>query len=146
MRSNELRNWMWSEALDWLDQAERLHRRFFSLAEAARAPQGMAAPLAPAWEPPIDIIETPEALQVHVALPGVAPEDIAVGIDAGALVISALRPFPACERGARVHRLEIPYGRFERRIALPDRAPKIVETRYADGCLTLTLAANSESR
>jgi HSP20 family molecular chaperone IbpA len=120
---------MLGEALSMLDRAERLQRQFFTHAVDA-------------WEPPVDVIETQTGLEVHVALPGVAPDSITIGIHPGGVSVSALRPFPCRETGAQLHRIEIPYGRFERRIVLPLEDPympmELVERRLADGVLTLT--------
>jgi HSP20 family protein len=56
--------------------------------------------------------------------------------------VSALRPFPCRESGTHLHRIEIPYGRFQRRIVLPLEDPymplELAERRLADGVLTLT--------
>jgi HSP20 family molecular chaperone IbpA len=40
-------------------------------------------------------------------------------------------------RGGMVHRLEIPYGRFERRITLPAAGLQLGQAEFADGCLML---------
>jgi HSP20 family molecular chaperone IbpA len=121
---------MWSEALALLDQADRLHRQFVRPA-AARAP---------AWEPPVDVIETMDGVRVWVALPGADPESIVVSLQPGAITVSAHRVFPLAaerERGARIRVLEIPYGRFERRIGLPTQALALTGKQWRDGCLTL---------
>ena len=119
---------MLGEALSMLDRADRLHRQFFTH-------------VVDAWEPPVDVVETPEALEVHIALPGVAPDSITIGLDAGGVVVSALRPFPCREAGSHIHRIEIPYGRFQRRIVLPLEDPympvELAGRRLADGVLTL---------
>jgi HSP20 family protein len=124
---------MWGEALSLLEQADRLHRQFFRVAGSESAHT---------WEPPIDVIESDERLEVHVALPGVAPDSITIVIEPGGVVVSALRAFPCRESGAHIHRIEIPYGRFERRIALPLRDPyvpiELVAKELIDGLLTLT--------
>ena len=125
MTSRHLSGWMWSEALSMLERAERLHRHFFTHAEAA-------------WEPPLDIIETPDGLQIQIALPGVAPDSIALALDAAGLTLSALRPFPCRDADSRVHRIEIPYGRFERQIGLPLADLELHAKSLADGVLTLT--------
>ena len=140
MTSRDLNNWMWSEALSLLDEAERLQRQFFRLGRGMQAAVDKAGSqaLAPGWEPPVDVIETSDAVRVHVALPGVAVDDIEVGLQPGALIVSALRAFPAPEHGARIHRVEIPYGRFERRIALPTHALEPAAQVLSDGCLVLT--------
>jgi HSP20 family protein len=124
---------MWGEALSLLEQADRLHRQFFRVAGTDSAHT---------WEPPVDIVETDELVKVHVALPGVSPQTITVLIEPGGVVVSALRAFPCRETGAHIHRIEIPYGRFERRIALPLHDPymplELVEKDLVDGLLTLT--------
>jgi HSP20 family protein len=120
---------MLGEALSMLDRAERLQRQFFTHAMDA-------------WEPPVDVLETQTGLEVHVALPGVAPDSITIALDRGGVSVSALRPFPCRETGAHLHRIEIPYGRFERRIVLPLEDPympmELVERRFGEGVLTLT--------
>ena len=111
-----------------LDRAERLQRQFFHHASVA-------------WEPPVDVIESADQVQVQVALPGVAAESITVALDPAGLAISAVRPFPCNRETLNIHRLEIPYGRFERQIALPLGDPyaplELVDKRLAHGVLTL---------
>jgi HSP20 family molecular chaperone IbpA len=121
---------MWSEALSMLDRAERLQDQFF-------------VQVSPAWEPPVDVVETGETIVVHVALPGVRADSIALAFDAGGFTVSALRAFPLQEgESAQIHRVEIPYGRFERRIDLPLDDPysplELARKTLADGVLTLT--------
>ena len=124
---------MWGEALSLLEQADRLHRQFFRVAGAGPEP---------AWEPPIDLAECDGLLQLHMALPGVSPDSITILLEPGSVAVSALRPFPCRDSGAHIHRIEIPYGRFERRIALPMQDPymsvELVSKSLADGVLTLT--------
>jgi HSP20 family protein len=124
---------MWSEALAVLERAERLQRQFF----APPHPRG-----APSWEPPVDVVETGDAILVHVALPGVSPDSVTLAADAGGITVSALRAFPCREQGAHSHRVEIPYGRFERRIDLPLADPyaplELAGKALEDGILTLT--------
>ena len=119
---------MWGEALSMLERAERLQRRFFQHAPAS-------------WEPPVDIAETEEHLRVQVALPGVPADSITVSADPGGLTISAARAFPCSGDTLTIHRIEIPYGRFERQIALPLGDPyaplELVEKTLVDGVLTL---------
>lgn len=119
---------MWSEALSMLDRAERLQRQFFQHDAVA-------------WAPPVDITETAEHLRVQVALPGVAAKSITVSVDPAGLTISAARAFPCSGDAQHIHRIEIPYGRFERHIALPLADPyaplELVRKDLSDGVLTL---------
>jgi HSP20 family protein len=124
---------MWGEALSLLEQADRLHRQFFRVAGSESAHS---------WEPPVDVVESGELLKVHVALPGVSPDSITILLEPGGVVVSALRAFPCRERGSQIHRIEIPYGRFERRLALPLHDPytpiELVAKELAQGVLSLT--------
>jgi HSP20 family protein len=122
---------MWSEACDMLARAERLQRELF------RPVRGMSR--APAWEPPVDVIETEGDVLVLVALPGVDPQGISLAIDAGDLVIAGARVLPAELRSAVIHRLELPQGRFERRVPLPAGRYAAVEHGNAHGCVLIRL-------
>jgi HSP20 family protein len=134
MTAQDLSRLIWGDALSLLDRADRLHRQFFRPA-AARVPT---------WEPPVDVVETADTVRVTVALPGVVPETVKLAIETDAIIVSARRPFPIdsheSECGARIHSLEIPHGRFERRIGLPLQALSLAEKRLRDGCLTLILS------
>jgi len=136
MDSRDLRSWMWAEALAMFDEAERLQRRFFRAGrETAQA----------SWEPPIDVVETAATLVLQIALPGVAEQSIVIVDEPGAITVSALRPFAAgAGSGARIHRVEIPYGRFSRRVPLPSHRLALADRQYADGCLTLTFAKRTK--
>jgi HSP20 family protein len=131
MRSRDPGAWMWAEACELLDRAERLHRQFF----VPQRPEGRR----PTWEPPVDLLETEDELWICVALPGVAKEQLEVLVEGGVLVVTGERPMPGRTRGTRIHRLEIPYGRFERRIELPPGRFDVVQRELVDGCLTLGL-------
>lgn len=123
-------NWMLSEAIDSLARAERLRHQLFTL-HASGSQE-------PSWEPPIDVLETDREILILVALPGVDPANVETVIDDGALVISGHRTLPPELRNARIHRLELPQGRFERRIGLP--LGRYVISRFVvDGCVALRL-------
>lgn len=125
-------SWMWAEACEMLERAQRLQRQFFRFGRSVAAE--------PRWEPPVDILTYGNEVQISVALPGVAAEDIEVRTDSGLLLVSATRALPLTSRATGVLRLEIPYGRFERRIALPGGRYQLLEQVYANGCLILRLA------
>ena len=125
-------NWMLSEAIGSLARAERLRQQFFVL-------QSQGGPRESCWEPPIDVLETDKELLILVALPGVDPERVEAVIEGKVLTISGQRTLPAELRNARIHRLELPQGRFERRIALP--AGRYAVSRFAvNGCIAFRLA------
>jgi HSP20 family molecular chaperone IbpA len=94
---------------------------------------------APSWEPPVDVIETARAVLVLVALPGVDPEQVEAVIDGGDLVVAGIRVLPPELRTAIIHRLELPQGRFERRLRLPAGRYSGVHRATLNGCILITL-------
>ena len=125
------RDWMWSEACEMLARAERMHRELFR----PSTPQAQL----PAWEPPVDILETEFEVLVLVALPGVESDDAQAVIEDGDLVIAGTRVVPGQLRTATIHRLELPQGRFYRRLRLPAGRYAGVRRATAAGCLVVTL-------
>jgi HSP20 family molecular chaperone IbpA len=123
---------MWSEALQMLAQAERLHQQVFKPQTAGR--------LRPSWEPPVDVLETDHEVLILAALPGVDVQKVEAVIENGTLILSGERTVPAELRTAKIHRLELPQGRFERRIALPPGVYGDVRRFEVNGCLAVTLA------
>ena len=120
-------DWMWSEACDSLARAERLHRQFFQ----PRRPG--------TWEPPVDILETEREVLLFFALPGVSIDKVEAIIDGADLVVAGTRVLPPQLRTAIIHRIELPQGRFERRVRLPAGRYRDVARAAADGCLVITL-------
>jgi HSP20 family molecular chaperone IbpA len=122
---------MWAEACALIKQAEQLQRQFFEPSrEGARTAR---------WEPPVDVFETERQLWIIAALPGVAPDAVRVEIEGPTLIIAGVRPLPCKGREANIVRLEIPYGRFERRITLSPRL-RLAERELLNGCLVLTFS------
>lgn len=122
---------MWSEALALIAQAESLSRQAFR-------PSSPLAPC-PTWEPPVDMLETTEAVLVIAALPGVDADRAEAYIQDGVLVLSGQRVLPAELRTAVIHRLELPQGRFERRVPLPPGVYGAIGRFSANGCLVVSL-------
>ena len=113
-----------------LEQADQLHKHFFQLVKPE--------PHGPVWEPPADILETGRQFLILIALPGVIPSEVTVVIEENALHIVGERAL-MIDRNTVIRRLEIPYGRFEKRISLPPGNYKMTENVLANGCLRLVL-------
>ena len=138
MTNDDSRNWMWSEALQMLARAERLHREVFTPAQGSQ--RGVN------WEPPIDVLETNDAVLIFVALPGVDAEKVNLAIRGGVLMISGERVLPDELRTAIIHRLELPQGRFERRVPLPAGVYGTPQSGVAHGCLVIRLPKAASQR
>lgn len=131
MAKPDPKSWMWSDAVEMLARAERLHRELFRPAPGR--------PRTACWEPPVDMLETERELLVLAALPGVDPEHITLTIEDGTLLIAGQRVLPPQLRTATIHRLELPQGRFERRLALPPGRYEMTAPQMIDGCLAVVL-------
>lgn len=114
-----------------LVRADRLQRGFFK-------PRSSTSRL-PTWEPPADVLETEDAVAVLVALPGVAPEKVEIYLDGGDIVVHGVRSFPNELNAAVIHRIELPQGRFERRVRLPPGRYASVGRSAVHGCILITL-------
>ena len=84
MPTREPGAWMWAEACELLERAERLNRQFFQPRPAAAR--------RPTWEPPVDILETDTELWILVALLGVGAERVEVLVQEATLVVAGERP------------------------------------------------------
>src|ERR1700749_4667187 len=82
--------WMWAQACELLDQADRMQRGF--LRYVGPSADAAARVDAAVWGPPVDIQATPIGLQVVFGLRGVSPEHIDVRLEPNALTVSAIRP------------------------------------------------------
>jgi HSP20 family protein len=134
---NDPTGWMWAQACDLIEQAERLHQQFFRLTESQRA--------VATWEPPVDVFEDDREVVIVVAMPGVTAERMQVLHEPGVLVVRGVRPIPLT--GSHVVRqLEIPYGAFERRIALPSGRLELGKPELAQGCLVLRIRKLGQDR
>lgn len=131
MAGADPRNWMWAEACAMIERAEQMHRQFFQ--------PGSATTPTVSWEPPIDVFESERDLLIVVALPGVDTQDIEISSQAGVLLVAGVRRLPAAVRGTDIVRLEIPQGRFERRIRLPAARWELNRSSLVNGCLVLNL-------
>jgi HSP20 family protein len=127
MARDDVISWMWPEACAMLARAERLHSQFFHVGEA-QARQ-------PVWEPPVDVLETREHVLVLVGLPGVDPDTVGAAIED-----DGDRTLPGELGGAYIHRMELPHGRFERKVRLPRGRYGDVRCASANGCLIVTLS------
>lgn len=137
MANRNARDWMWSEAVQMLARADRLHRQVFRPVASAHTTY---------WEPPIDLLETGGDVQIIAALPGVDPSGVQVFIDGDALVITGRRDPSPCMRRAVIHHMELPQGQFARRVPLPAGHYGRIDWQAEHGCLTVTLRKAGQNR
>lgn len=130
MRHSDPSAWMLAEAVELIQTADRLQRQFFRIGQPSESPN---------WEPPVDMYVNDRELGLLIALPGVAPERFEVTLEQQAIVVRGERSFGASIGPGAILQMEIPYGRFERRILLPFGGFRLNEMLLENGCLKLTL-------
>jgi len=99
------------------------------------------------WRPGLDVRETETAYVVETDLPGMAAEEITVEVEGPYVVVKGERraEHKAMEEG--VKRAERTFGKFYRRVALPEAAKAAeAEARYANGVLTVTVPKAEEAK
>lgn len=130
MRHHDARAWMLAEAMELLQGAERLQRQFFQLGPDRESPS---------WEPPVDMYVNDREVGLLIALPGVAPERLEITLEEQAIVVFGERSFGTSAGRGSILRMEIPYGRFQRRILLPYGSFRLTDMLLENGCLKITL-------
>ena len=101
------------------------------------------------WAPPIDIVETGDALLIRMDVPGVRSEDIDIELDSNVLTISGERTQSELAEGERRVVSGRHFGAFQRSFPLPRTVdPNGISARLDDGVLTVCLekAAEAQSR
>lgn len=91
-----------------------------------------AAHLSAECRPALDIMETTDATEVVVDVPGVKPDSIRVAVRANTVMIVGAKLVPPAPANARFHLAERTYGRFARAVRIAgafdaNRAKAIVE-------------------
>ena len=100
-----------------------------------------------AWVPPVDILETADAIRIDVELPGLAAGDVEITVENGVLTVRGERAFRDAGEGETYHRVERAYGEFERSFQLPRSVdPERIRARFEAGVLRLELPKREESR
>jgi HSP20 family protein len=90
--------------------------------------------------PPADIVETENAIEVKVDLPGHSAKDIQVKLEGDTLTIQSERKTEKEVKGENTLRTERSYGTFSRSFVLPSTVDgSKPEARYVNGVLTVTL-------
>ncbi len=100
------------------------------------------------WQPLYNLYTTTDSIIVHIELPGVNLQDVVIYLRSNYMLVVGNRKAPSelVRNCCIFHSLEIPYGRFSRRIDFP--VPVEIR-RYdydiKDGILTMQFQALTET-
>jgi HSP20 family protein len=126
------------------DDLISIHRNFNQLFDRALSPSraGDRPAKDVSWIPAMDCYVKGDQLNLRVFLPGVEQKNVSVSLTDNVLVIRGERIAQELDKEARVFLNEVPYGTFERRIALPSELltdnDKCV-ARFDNGVLEVTV-------
>jgi len=106
-------------------------------------PTGRAQPVFPA----VNVWQGDEAVAITAELPGIESADIDISIKDNVLTIAGERKAPEVPDGARWHRNERRYGRFNRAVSLPFAASDDkVEARMTNGVLRIVVGRPEQEK
>ncbi|HLX11995.1 MAG TPA: Hsp20/alpha crystallin family protein [Bacteroidota bacterium] len=92
------------------------------------------------WIPSVDVIETENAFQMDIDLPGMKKEDVKVSVENNILTISGERKSRKTEEKDSYYRNERTFGSFVRSFTLSKVVKSdAIEAKYENGVLHLTL-------
>jgi HSP20 family protein len=122
-----------------LSDIESLHREFNRLFDDLTPAQAKGFNDL-AFIPAVELKETPEAVHLHLELPGMNAKDLDIQVSAKSVSITGERKSQIESEEHGTTRSEFRYGRFQRIVPLPTRVVNDqTQAEYKDGILTLTL-------
>lgn len=96
--------------------------------------------------PEANVVETENAVEVTMELPGMKPEDVKVEMADGRLCVSGEKKEEKEEKGKTFHRVERRTGTFRRMISLPATVEEgKAEATFAAGVLKVALPKSREA-
>jgi len=100
-----------------------------------------------AMHPVVDIAENDQNYTYFVEIPGVDKADIKLMVKDGTLYLSGERKEPRFSENCQKIREELPYGKFQRALPLPQDADlETIKARYEDGILLIVIDKRAETR
>jgi HSP20 family protein len=99
------------------------------------------------WSPPLDLVETDDAILVNVEIAGIDPKDLDISVTGDVLTIRGEKHEEKKEDGRQYHRAERRYGAFTRSLTLPATVDtKDVQAKAHAGVLEIRLPKKAEAR
>ncbi|MEM9149717.1 MAG: Hsp20/alpha crystallin family protein [Cyanobacteria bacterium P01_F01_bin.3] len=99
------------------------------------------------WTPAATLVESENALTLHVELPGIKADEIDIQASREVIAISGSRPALEVGEGEKLRRNEFRYGGFRRVVSLPEPIDHTaVSADYEAGILVIHLPKAEEAR
>ncbi len=99
------------------------------------------------WFPAADVSETPDFLTLRLEVPGMATEDIKIGVENNTLTVRGEKKHETKTEDETFYRSERSYGAFERAFTLPGYVNnEDVHATLDNGVLTIRLSRREEAK
>jgi HSP20 family protein len=100
-----------------------------------------------AFRPPVDIIDTAEAILIQVELPGVKKENVSIEMKENILTLRGERIEEKKYQQGSYYRSERIFGKFERAFSMPARInPDTIRANFNDGVLEIVVPKPEEQK
>lgn len=120
-------------------EVDGLFDRFFDRSDRS---EGTSA----VWAPQTDLVETDDAFQLRLDVPGMTKDDIEINLQNRTLTVSGERKSEKKEEGEEYVRVERAFGNFHRTFTLPDAVDEEnIKATYEDGVLSIHVPKTEES-
>lgn len=97
------------------------------------------------WAPRTDVVETEQGYQLEVELPGIARDQLEIEVANDTVTVKGERKLASDPEA--YHRVERPYGSFNRVFFLPDWVDRPgIQAKLNDGVLSLFLPKREETK
>lgn len=133
----------WDPFRDLLSLQEQVNKLFEkSLLEHVEEPSSSGF-----WGPTVDIYEKEDSIILIAELAGIKEEDIEIKIVDNSLTLTGERKFEKGIKEENYHRIERPYGKFQRTFSLPTTIQQDkVKASFKEGVLKLILVKAVETK
>jgi HSP20 family protein len=97
--------------------------------------------------PKVDVVETENAYEIHVAVPGVTKDDFKIDLHDNYLTISGERKVSDEKKEKNFRSIETQYGAFSRSFSLPENvAAEKINAKYNNGILELNIPKDEKKQ
>lgn len=133
----------WDSFADMAQLRDQVNRLF----EQSLTRTGQEPASTKVWAPAVDIMETKDAVMLHMEIAGITPGEINIQVTEDMLTVKGERRMARREDGRQVIRQERSYGPFQRSFTLgvPVDQQRI-RASYRDGVLEIVLHKREEQK
>jgi HSP20 family protein len=100
-----------------------------------------------AWRPPVDIVDTPEAILIFAEIPGVDKDEVTIEVKDNVLTLRGERVVDQSIGNGSYYRSERVFGKFGRSFALPTMVRTDgIKASFKNGILKITIPKPDEEK